>query len=354
MSPEARAREERQEIAIRAAQREQEEARQAAIQQAAMKPAERIAETRRQADRYEALAGLLAAPTPGTESATATLMDKLGLAGSPDPATLTAEAARLRREAKRQEKTMPPDIAIETARKIRNVTQQQAAEITAALEKLTEDNGLDREWKTRERKRLLDALDHVTARAAGGMETWRAKAAGDARKALARDTRTPEQVNVDMGIELRAARLAKTVSGPTAAANILLGQAEAAEAAGDLVNARAFAMAAQEHGVPAATRMVDRLEAAYVATWDGHAEAAEARDAVNAEVESWRVEQAAIHARASRAAIAAARAVGDPTDGQVNRFVVESIRAKTVAAGMATPEAPYSDPIGPDPDARYR
>jgi hypothetical protein len=66
---------------------------------------------------------------------------------------------------------------------------------------------------SRERKRLLDAQDAARAQGHADMPKWSTAAAKEAAKHLAADSRTPDDVSRDLGTEMMAARLAKTVSG---------------------------------------------------------------------------------------------------------------------------------------------
>jgi 3-methyladenine DNA glycosylase/8-oxoguanine DNA glycosylase len=160
-----------------------------------------------------------------------------------------------------------------------------------------------------------------------------------------------EQVSKDMGTEMKATRLAKAVEGTAQARNILYSQAERLAAAGDEMGARAYAMAAQQHNVGEATRLLNRLESDYGATWAGHAEAAELAATVEREVSAWRTEAAPVTVQASSSAIAAARRTGDhAAAGNLAAGTVhDSIAAKLGAyAASQRDGVPYQDPIGPD------
>jgi hypothetical protein len=274
---------------------------------------------------------------------------------STDPARrveLTTTAAQLRRQARKLEVAMPADIAIETPRQIRSDFTARAATITADLNKLAEDDGKEASWKRRQRATLLDQLDAARSRADAALNQWAVKSAQAANKALARDSRTPEMVSRDMSAEMAATRLSKTVDSQTAARNILLGEARRYAAAGDELKARGYAMAAQQHGVPEATRLLAELEARYQDSWEGHGAAREAIAAVESQIRGWQTDSAAAHARAGAAAVAAATRVGDPTDSLSESYVVESISAKLAAQREAiATDQPFADPVGPTSSA---
>jgi hypothetical protein len=267
-------------------------------------------------------------------------------------AQLLETAERLRREAKKQEHNMPVDIAIETPRQIRADYTARAASITADLNKLAEDDGKEAGWKRRQRATLVDQLDAARSKADEALSRWAEKSAAAAKKALARDSRTPEMVSRDMSAEMASTRLSKTVDSETAARNILYGEAQRHLAAGDELKARGYCMAAQQHGVTEATKLLAQLEARYQDSWEGHAAAREALAAVEAEVRSWQTESAATHARAGSAAVAAATRVGDPTDTLSENWLASSIAAKMAAARESqTNGTPFADPVGPTSSA---
>ena len=274
---------------------------------------------------------------------------------STDPARkaeLSTIAARLRREARKLEVNMPPDIAIETPHKIRSDYVARSAQRTADLAQLAQDDGKDPGWKRRERGRILAEQETDRAQADAALSRWAEKSAQAAKKALVRDSRTPDQVSVDMGIEMMATRLSRTVDGETAARNLLYGEAERCFAAGDLVKARGYAAAASMHGVAEASKLLAKLEASYQDSWEGHTAAKEALAAVEAEVRSWQTESAATHARAGQAAVAAANRIGDPTDALSQSWVAESVTAKLAASRESQINGtPYASPIPADPNS---
>ena len=109
-------------------------------------------------------------------------------------------------------------------------------------------------------------------------------------------------------------------------------------------------MAAQQHGVTEAARLLADLETAYQATWEGHADARAAADAVTAEVATWRTESAAASARAAQAGINAAVRLGETSDVLARSFVADSVAAKQAAyLESVQTGTPYRDPVGPGP-----
>jgi hypothetical protein len=109
-------------------------------------------------------------------------------------------------------------------------------------------------------------------------------------------------------------------------------------------------MAAQVHGVPEATRLLNQLEAAYRASWPGHAEASDLLETVTKELETWHVESASAAVSVGRSAIAAAKRTGDDANRLGEAMMRDSIAAKHSAyTASRRTGVPYVDPVGPDP-----
>jgi len=265
-------------------------------------------------------------------------------------ASLRENVAELRRLATRKEQEVP-SIDLTTPAEIQTRFAEQTAKIRADLDALAADDGKEASWKSRERRRLIDALDTARQTADSAMTKWAAAAEREARKALAKDTRDPTSVAQDMGAEMMAARLAKTIlstgsAASTEAGNKLLPRARAMLSEGRSREALAYARAAAMHGAVGADSLVAQLERDYEASWPGHKEAAEALATVEAQMDSFHTASHAEAARAAQAAIRAAEAIGDVPDvGLSERAVADSIAAKHGAFVTATAEGkPYVDP----------
>jgi hypothetical protein len=263
----------------------------------------------------------------------------------------TDHAAELRRIAKQKEKTMPPDISIERVAQIRTAYTAKVTQIRGEMDALAADDGKEAAWKSRRRRELTDALDAARSLADAELSKWLAGANAKVQKQLGADTRTPDDVSRDMGAEMMATRLAKTVNGATEARNNLMPAANRLLEQGREREARAYLSAAVEHGVTEAAGMLGRLDTAYRNTWPGHAEAIAEAARIAAEVQSWQTERAATTAQIERSAISAARAAGDQVGAVTvgHAAAVSSIGAKLNAyRGSLAAGTDYADPVGPD------
>lgn len=200
---------------------------------------------------------------------------------------------------------------------------------------------------SRERKRLLDALDAARAQGRADMSKWSTAAAKEAPGRRQQDARRrlPRPGNRDDGRLARQDRL-----GPTQAENILLGQAHRLAAEGRDREARAYAMAAAEHDAPGTARLVAELERAYRNGWPGHEEAAQQATEAEKKVAAWRIATASATAQIGRSAVAVATATGDleATGRLSDEATVASISAKQAAFAQAQADGtPCSDPVGP-------
>ena len=265
-------------------------------------------------------------------------------------AGFAATVAEIRAAIKRKESEMP-QTDLEAPGRIRSAFNAKAGEIRAALEDLAADDGRQPDFKNRKRAELTADLDRARTTADAALSKWAGQAAREATKAANADTREPADVMKDMATEMRAQRLAASVTTQTEATNKLMGEAQRLRSI-DFRQAQSYAIAAATHGAPGAARLAAEIERDYRSSWAGHAEAAELAATVEREVSAWRIESAAVTVQANRSAIAAAKRTGDNAGS--DRLADETMRASIGAKNAAYAESRrtgtvYRSPIEPDP-----
>lgn len=269
-------------------------------------------------------------------------------------AELLATAEHFRRTIATKEREMP---AIDTERPaaIRAAFTAKVETIRAEFTDLARDDGRDPKWKNRRRTELTRDLEYASKEADEQLAKWATAAAREAQKGLNVDSRTPEDVMKDMATEMRASRLAATITSTGGAARIeaenkLMAKARQLRSV-DFRQALSYAQAAAQHGAFGADSLAAELEGEYRATWPGHADAAQLVQTVERELDTWRTASASAMTEAGRSAIVAARATGD-LDGASrlsDQTTATSISAKLGAWRSAQRDGvAYADPIGPD------
>jgi hypothetical protein len=242
------------------------------------------------------------------------------------------------------------DVDLNPIQTTRQAFTARAGEISREIAALGVDDGRDRVWKSRERKRLLDALDAARRQATEEITTHARKAARQLERELARETRDATAATMDLGMTLRADQLARTASGRSQAEHMLLPEAKRLAELGDVRGALAHARAAATHHALGADALVARLEREHLLLQPGKREVLELQAQLRTALDEFDAAAAGEAVAAMTVASQAATAAGDLDEAQAiaSSTIPHSIHAKMTAFVNAQAQAAEAEGAASD------